>query len=253
MPVLRLDNGRMNLGGLKGHDGVAGGAHHAARSSRVRLAVILGSCALALFVVAEVASRLLERVAKTVPAARPAGDARSLVAPEGEAREQYRQYVLAIERALVSPDPGARATAFESLLPELLQADPASVVDLFARQGPGPAREQLRDEIAGRWVRQDPESAMLWLESLEDAGERRAAANQAVRAIAAYSAEDALAAAERLRVGRDDGTVERLVLIWAAEDPEAALRWLQRQPADEPWKSLRARIEAGGASRPSGN
>lgn len=247
----------MNLGGLKGHGGVAAGADHAARSSRVRLAVTLGSCALALFVIAEVASRLLERAAKPVPAAvpGPAGDVRALLAPapEGEAREQYRQYVLAIERALASSDPRALAIAFDSLLPELLQADPASVVDLFARQEPGRLREQLRDEIARRWARQDPESALLWLESLEDAGERRAASNEAVRALAAYSAEDALLAAERLRVGRDDGTVERLVLLWAAKDPEAALRWLRRQSADGPWESLRARIEAARSSRASGN
>src|SRR5688572_5772616 len=110
----------MNPGGMKRQEGAAGGAEHAARfSPRVRFAVILGCAALVLFVVAEVASRLLERAAKPAPLAATAPPAVTPVpvpvpASEADAREQYRQYALAIERALASPDPRVRETAFNA-------------------------------------------------------------------------------------------------------------------------------------------
>ena len=46
-------------------------------------------------------------------------------------------------------------------------------------------------------------------------GERRTAALLGVRTLAARSPEQALAAAERFGVGRDDGTVTHLVQVWA--------------------------------------
>jgi hypothetical protein len=248
----------MNHARMKRPEAEAGGPDHAARfSPKVRFAVVLGCAALALFLIAEITARLLERASGKAASAAPppsvVAEPQVRVAPalpaDSEAREQYRQYALAIERALASADAGARETAFNSLLPELLQAEPASVVALFARQAPGEGRDRLRDEIASRWARQDQESAFLWIESLPDAVDRRAAATQAVRAIAAFSPEEALAAADRLGVGHDDGSVEHLVQRWAAEDPDAALRWLARQPADAQHESLRARIAAARAAR----
>src|SRR5688572_10651220 len=50
---------------------------------------------------------------------------------------QSSQLVAEIERALVSADPQLRETAFNALLPQLLQDDPASVVAMVAGLAPG--------------------------------------------------------------------------------------------------------------------
>ena len=67
---------------------------------------------------------------------------------------------LEIERALVARDPQQRETAFNFLLPELLQAEPQRVVDMVARQEPGEARDALRDEVARQWITRDRDAAI---------------------------------------------------------------------------------------------
>ena len=159
----------------------------------------------------------------------------------GETREQHRQYAIAIERALAS-GPQQRETAFAMLLPELLAADPAAAVQIMNRQQPGETRDALRDEMARRWVKQDRESALTWMETLVDT-DRRAAAMVAMRTLAAQSPEQAIIVADRFDVGRDDGSLEYIVRIWAETDPDSARRWAQRQPAGSRNASLRARVE----------
>jgi hypothetical protein len=128
------------------------------------------------------------------------------------------------------------------LLPELLAADPAAAVQLMNRQPPGNTRDTLRDEMARQWVLQDRESALSWVETLSYE-ERRAAATTAVRALAAQSPELAFMAADRLGVGRDDGSLEYIAQIWAETDPDAAGRWASMQGPDSRNAPLRARIE----------
>ena len=161
----------------------------------------------------------------------------------GKTREDLRQYALAIETALLSNDTQRRETALDTLLPELLAHDPAEVVRLLLRQQPGEARDVLRDEMARRWVMLDSASALTWVETLDDERERRSAALVAMHALAARSPEQAIAAADRFGVGRDDGGLEFIVQIWAETDPEAALSWAQRQSTNARNASLRARIE----------
>lgn len=160
-----------------------------------------------------------------------------------ETREQHRQYALAIERALVASDPQQRETAFAMLLPELLAADPAAAVEMLGRQPPGEPRATLRDEMARHWVMRDRENALSWIDTLADEVDRRAAATVAVRVLAARSPEQAIDAADRFDIGRDDGSLEHIAQIWAESDPAAARRWAERQPADSRNASLRARIE----------
>jgi hypothetical protein len=169
----------------------------------------------------------------------------------GDAREQHRQYALAIERALASGDPKQRETAFAMLLPELLAEDPAAAVQMMNRQPPGETRDALRDQMARRWVVQDRESALSWLESL-DADQRGVAAAVAVRTLAAQSPEQAFAAADRFDIGRDDGSLEYIAQIWAETDPAAARRWAEAQPLDSRNAPLRVRIEQTIARRPAG-
>jgi hypothetical protein len=161
----------------------------------------------------------------------------------GEIHEDLHQYALAIEAALVSSDPQRRETAFNTLLPELLANAPAEAVQMMSRQQPGEPRDALRDQMARHWVMLDRESALTWLETLDDPDERRSAAIASMHALAARSPEQAIAAADRFGVGRDDGSLEHIVQIWAETDPAAALSWAKRQSTDARNASLRARIE----------
>jgi len=158
------------------------------------------------------------------------------------ARSHDQQLELAIERSLVARNPQQRETAFTFLLPELLQVAPKRVVAMVARQEPGEARDLLRDEVARLWIQTDVRTATEWIRSLEDA-ERRSAANTAVAAIAARDPAGAIELADKLDVGRDDGSLEHLVQRWAAEDPEAAWRWVETQPDNPRTEELRARIK----------
>jgi hypothetical protein len=150
---------------------------------------------------------------------------------------------LEIERALVSRDQQQRESAFNVLLLELLQADPERVASMVARQEAGEARDTLRDEVARQWIKQDRDAAIEWMKSLEDEAERKASATTATRALAAIAPEQAIYVADQFGIGRDDGSLEHLVQIWATENLDAATRWLETQPDDRRTAQLRARIE----------
>jgi len=160
---------------------------------------------------------------------------------ERAARSHVQQLELAIERSLVARDAQQRETAFTFVLPELLQVDPKRVVAMVARQEPGEVRDLLRSELARLWIEKDPRAAIDWMKSLEDA-ERRSAATIAVAAIAARNPAAAIGLADELGVGRDDGSLEHLVQRWATEDPDAAWRWIEAQPAGPNTDQLRRRI-----------
>jgi len=147
-----------------------------------------------------------------------------LPAPSVEvARPQ--QISLAIERALVAADPAMQETAFEVLLPELLATDGAAAAALLDRPREPGMRHRLREHISRGWVIRDREAAVRWMQGLPGE-DKQVAALIAVRALAAHSHAQALELADEFGVGRDDGTRAYLLQIWAAEDPEAARRWL---------------------------
>jgi len=160
-----------------------------------------------------------------------------------------QQLVAEIERALVAVDPQQRETAFNSLLPELLREDPGSVVAMVARLAPGEPRDALRDEVTRQWITQDREAAVEWIGTLWEA-EKKASAVTAMRTLAARSPAQAIAVADRFGVGRDDGSLEHLVQIWATESPGEAMQWLATQPEGPQTEQLRARIEQARAGQP---
>ena len=158
--------------------------------------------------------------------------------------QRAEQLALEIERSLVALDPQQRETAFTYLLPELIRVDAGRAIQMVARQEAGEARDALRDELTRQWIRQDREAAVAWLQSLENDAERRDSATVAVRTLAAGSPAEAIAVADQFGIGRDDGSLEHIVQIWATADPEAATRWIDSQPPDDPrTKQLRARID----------
>ena len=87
------------------------------------------------------------------------------------------------------------------------------------------------------------------MKSFENTGERQASARVAVQSLAATSPGEAIDVADQFGIGRDDGSLEHLVQIWAEDDLDAATRWLESQPAGPRTEQLRARIEQVRAAR----
>jgi hypothetical protein len=161
---------------------------------------------------------------------------------EREELERNDRLASGIESALVSANAVERETAFTHLLPRLLQFEPARVVEIFARQQPGAARDLLRTEVARLWATRDRDAAIAWLKTLDEP-ERRAGAAAAVDALAASAPDQAIHFADRFDIGRDDGYLEQLVHMWATEDLAAAERWLATQPDGPQTTRLRARVD----------
>jgi hypothetical protein len=169
---------------------------------------------------------------------------RAMTAAEiaAEAAFHNERLALEIERALFARDPQERETVFTFLLPELIQLEPRRVVDMVARLEPGEARDTLRNELARQWISRDRDAAVAWMKSLQE-GERRASAYAATRTIAAAAPEQAIYVADQFGIGRDDGTLEHLVQIWATANFDRATRWLAAQPAGPLKDQLAARVE----------
>ena len=157
-------------------------------------------------------------------------------------REREQQLVLELERALVSNNPQQREKAIYFTLPELLDADPVRVTELVARQE-GETRDVLRDEVVRLWIRKDREAAMIWMGSFENEWERKASATIAMRTLAAIEPAQAIALAGQFDIGRDDGSLEHIVQIWATENFEECAKWLGTQPDNAQTAQLRARVE----------
>jgi hypothetical protein len=106
---------------------------------------------------------------------------------ERAARDHDDMLVREIERALAARDPQRRETVFTFLLPELLQFDPARVVEMVKRQEPGEARDALRTEVARHWIMRDVDATVGWMKSLQNEAERRDAAEAAVSTLSAFA------------------------------------------------------------------
>ena len=81
------------------------------------------------------------------------------------------------------------------------------------------------------------------MKSLENRAERRDAAQAAVTSLAAVDPAQAIHVADQFGIGRDDGSLEHLVQMWAEENPEAAGSWIATQPDGPRTEQLRARID----------
>jgi hypothetical protein len=163
---------------------------------------------------------------------------------ERAARDHDDMLVREIERALAARDPQRRETVFTFLLPELLQFDPARVVEMVKRQEPGEARDALRTEVARHWIMRDVDATVGWMKSLPNEAERRDAAVAAVSTLSAFAPDQAIAVAEEFGVGRQDGYLEHLAQIWAESDLPAAEAWAHSQRDNPQSAPLRARIDA---------
>jgi len=162
---------------------------------------------------------------------------------EKTSRQHYAVLAMAIERALVARNPEQRETAFTFLLPELLQVEPARVVEMVKKREPGEARDALRNEVARQWIMRDRDAAVAWIKSLKDNTERHDAAEIAVSTLAPVAPDQSIEVADQLGMGRDNDYLENLVQTWAEADLEAATRWAASQPDNARSAQLRARID----------
>jgi hypothetical protein len=91
----------------------------------------------------------------------------------------------------------------------------------------------------------DRDAAVAWIGTLDNEVELEAAATTAMRTLAATAPAEAIEVADQFGIGRNDGSLEHLVQIWATEKPHEAMRWIEAQPAADPRTiQLRARIES---------
>jgi hypothetical protein len=156
------------------------------------------------------------RAADASPSSAAARDA-------ANASDQGWQLARDVERALLSSDARDRERALAEGLPALIEVDAHAATMLIERIEPSAARDALRTHVARSWSAADPAGAIDWTKSLEDPDERKRVASDITAQLATSDPAGAIEVANLFDVGRDDGTLERIVQIWAEEHLDDAL------------------------------
>jgi len=165
------------------------------------------------------------------------------------ALDSSAQLVREIDRALVCVDQRERERAFAELLPALIAIDVHGAAGLLERSPPGAVRNEFRARLVALWMETDRAAAINWVTTLEDDGERKLAAADAVSHIAPSDPAAAIEISDLFNIGRDDGTLEHITQVWAEEHLEDALKWAEAQPSNSRRDQLLARIATVEAAR----
>jgi hypothetical protein len=128
---------------------------------------------------------------------------------ERAAAEHTARLQFEIEQALAGDDDDRVEAVFVFLLPELLQVEPARVVNMLAKMKPGESRSRLRDAIARQWVVMDQRATTEWIRSLGE-DDRRASARQALTILRPIDPAAATLLVRELAVEGLDESLERL-------------------------------------------
>jgi hypothetical protein len=153
-----------------------------------------------------------------------------------------QQLQLEIEHALTSDDADERYRAYMQLVPSLIAMDPAAMQHVFASTPPGTIREQLLHHTSRAWSATNVTGAIQWANAMSDENERVIAAREIVAQLGQTDASQAIEVADVFGVGRDDGTVDHIALLWAAQDLNASLQWVEAQPPGVQRDRLLARV-----------
>ncbi len=156
--------------------------------------------------------------------------------------EQARQLTLEIERALLSVDDARRDRAYRQLLPALIKLDPAAVEQLVASWPAGPAREELLRNTAQAWSGVSVDGAVDWASGMKEDDERAIVGAEIASHVAQGDPARAIGISDQFGIGRKDGTVERMVQLWATENLQESLSWAENQPQGPRRDQLVARI-----------
>jgi hypothetical protein len=159
------------------------------------------------------------------------------------AAETAAALVSQIRTTIQSADNGEMENVFTNLWPALVACD-AVVAAHFVREIEDPAlREELRRRLTHLWAASDSRGALEWLSRLSDAEERSRALTDVCLAMAQRSPSEALHAAQRFGLDREQsGLMEGLVQQWAEADLSAALTWARSCPEGEQRTKAIARV-----------
>jgi hypothetical protein len=113
---------------------------------------------------------------------------------------------------------------------------------VVGRAPSGQVRDELLQYTAHTWSSIDLTGAIAWVKAVEDTEERRVAAGQIVSQVARSDPAHAIEVSDQLGIGRNDGTVERIAALWATQNLDEALHWVEAQPAGKQRDQLLARI-----------
>jgi hypothetical protein len=170
---------------------------------------------------------------------------REAVAPASSSSAQALAYPAttgAIERALHHGTAADREKAFRGLLPRLVAGDPTAAGRLALGWESGAMRQELLREVVRIWAAVDPGNLIAWQTSLLDPADRALAAEATIAQVAQTDPAGALELAWLLRVGVEDGRIERQAQLWTEEEPAAAIAWVRTQPTGNLRDRLLARI-----------
>jgi len=156
--------------------------------------------------------------------------------------EQSRRLRLEIERALVSVEENHRERAYSELVPALIRVDPTAMGSLVERFPSGPVREELLRHTAHAWSSIDLQGAIAWAKSVAETDERTTAADEIVSQVGQSDPAHAIEVSDLFGIGRNDGTVEHIATLWATENLNESLRWVESQPPGKQRDQLLARI-----------
>jgi len=163
-------------------------------------------------------------------------------APVRSRESQSQQLQLQIGRALASADDEERERAYSHLLPELIAIDPAAMKRLVENYPAGTIREQLLRRTAHTWSAVNLQEAIAWAKGVNEDGERVVAATEIVSQVRQTDPGHAIEVSDVFGIGRNDGTVEHIALLWATQNLQAALEWSEAQPPGPPRDQILARI-----------
>jgi hypothetical protein len=147
-----------------------------------------------------------------------------------------------LTRALRSGSAADRDRALQVLLPDLIARDPSLAGHFALGWEPGPVRDELLREVIRQWAATDIGGVITWTTSLLNEADRQTVARAATGQVAQDDPAGAIELAQLLRVGLDDGSVERMAQLWTEEKPREAVEWIARRPADAVRDRLVARI-----------
>jgi len=156
--------------------------------------------------------------------------------------EQARRLRLEVERALLSIDDAQRDRAYRQLLPALIKLSPAAVEQLIASWPSGAAREELLRNTAHAWSTVSVDGAVDWASGITEDGERAIVATEITAHVAQGDPARAIGISDQFGIGRKDGTVERMVQLWAMENLQESLSWAENQQQGPRRDQLVARI-----------
>jgi hypothetical protein len=122
-------------------------------------------------------------------------------------------------------------------------ADPARALARAFSLETGSERDSRIRNLLSEWAAQDPEAALRWVSTLENATARHSARSIVCLAVAEEDPRRSveLALAHGTDEGDDCGLLECLTMQWCEKESEAVLNWASEQPPGEWRERLLAR------------